>query len=199
VFPKLDCGANQAGCAEGNTTAPELSDDDLGKLVTYLRSLAVPPRRDISDEAVLHGQELFASAGCVNCHAPNQHTGDSATFLELRNQVIHPYSDLLLHDMGEDLADKSVAEYLASPSEWRTPPLWGIGLCDDVAAGFQKDGDQNNPAPDLGPCNYLHDGRAEKLIDAVLWHGGEAKGARDKVVAMSASDRDALVAFLKSL
>ena len=67
----------------------------------------------------------------------------------------------------------------ASQSEWRTPPLWGIGLCDDVAAGFQKDGDQSNPAPNLGTCNYLHDGRAEKVIDAVLWHGGEAKGARD--------------------
>jgi CxxC motif-containing protein (DUF1111 family) len=199
VFPQLDCGANQAACADGNTATPEMSDDDLSKLVTYLRSLAVPPRRDIKDPIVLHGQELFASAGCVNCHAPNQHTGSTAPFLELRDQVIHPYTDLLLHDMGADLTDKSVSEYLAQPSEWRTPPLWGIGLCDDVAAGFDKDGDQNNPAPNMGTCSYLHDGRAEKLIDAVLWHGGEAKGARDKVVAMTAADRDALVAFLKSL
>ncbi len=199
VFPKLDCGVNQAGCAEGNTAKPELSDDDVSKLVTYLRSLAVPPRRDINDPQVLRGQELFASVGCVSCHAPNQHTGNDHPFVELRDQVIHPYTDLLLHDMGAELADHSTSEYKAGPSEWRTPPLWGIGLCDDVAAGFQKDGDQNNPAPNLGPCNYLHDGRAEKLLDAVLWHGGEAQGARDKVVALSAADRDALVAFLKSL
>jgi CxxC motif-containing protein (DUF1111 family) len=200
VFPKVDCGANQADCNANNTaTKPEMSDEDLNKLVTYVRTLAVPPRRDINDPQVLHGQELFSTAGCVNCHAPNQHTGQDHPFLELRDQVIHPYSDLLLHDMGADLADNGAGDYLASASEWRTPPLWGIGLCDDVAAGWQKDGDQNNPSENLGPCSYLHDGRAQKLIDAVLWHGGEAKSARDKVVAMSAADRDALVAFLKSL
>ncbi len=199
VFPKLDCGANEAGCTAGDTAKPEFSDEDLDKLVTYIRTLAVVPRRDIDDPQVLHGQELFAQAGCVNCHAPNQHTGLDHPFLELRDQVIHPYSDLLLHDMGADLADHGAGDYGASQSEWRTPPLWGIGMCDDVAAGFTKDGDQNNPAPNLGTCNYLHDGRAEKLIDAVLWHGGEAKGARDKVVDMPAADRDALVAFLKSL
>jgi CxxC motif-containing protein (DUF1111 family) len=147
----------------------------------------------------LHGQEVFAKAGCVNCHAPNQHTGSDHPFLELRDQVIHPYSDLLLHDMGPDLADNGAGDYLAGASEWRTPPLWGIGLCDDVAAGWQKDGDQNNPSENMGPCNYLHDGRAEKLLDAVLWHGGEAKSAHDYVVAASTADRDALVAFLKSL
>jgi CxxC motif-containing protein (DUF1111 family)/mono/diheme cytochrome c family protein len=199
LFPQLDCGTMQAGCTDGNTATPELSDTDLGKLVTYLRSLAVPPRRDINDPQVLKGQDLFAASGCVSCHAPNQHTGNEHPFLELRDQVIHPYSDLLLHDMGPDLTDNSVSEYKAGPTEWRTPPLWGIGLCDDVAAGWQKDGDQNNPAPNLGPCNYLHDGRAEHLLDAVLWHGGEAQGAKDKVLAMSAGDRDALVAFLKSL
>jgi len=198
VFPKHDCGPMQQGCDSASTT-PELSDTDLNKLVTYVRSLAVPPRRDINDAQVLKGQELFASSGCVNCHAPNQHTGNDHPFLELRDQVIHPYSDLLLHDMGPDLADNGAGDFLASASEWRTPPLWGIGLCDEVAKGWQKDGDQNNPSEDKGPCRYLHDGRAEQLIDAVLWHGGEAQSARDKVVAMSAGDRDALVAFLKSL
>jgi CxxC motif-containing protein (DUF1111 family) len=101
--------------------------------------------------------------------------------------------------MGSELADNGAGDYLASASEWRTPPLWGIGLCDDVAAGWQKDGEQNNPSKNLGPCSYLHDGRAQKLLDAVLWHGGEAKTARDKVLAMTLADRDALVAFLKSL
>ncbi len=199
VFPSLDCGANQADCKAGDAAKPELSDTDLNRLVTYVRTLAIPPRRDINDMQVLHGQELFATAGCVNCHAPNQHTGTDHPFLELRDQVIHPYSDLLLHEMGTDLADNGAGDYLATASEWRTPPLWGIGLCDDVAAGWQKDGDQNNPSPNKGPCSYLHDGRAQKLIDAVLWHGGEAKTARDKVVMMSSADRDALVAFLKSL
>ena len=178
VFPKLDCGANQADCAASATaTKPEMSDEDLNRLVTYVRTLAVPPRRDINDAQVLHGQELFAIAGCVNCHAPNQHTGNDHPFLELRDQVIHPYSDLLLHDMGADLADNGAGDYLATASEWRTPPLWGIGLCDDVAAGWQKDGDQNNPSPNMGTCSYLHDGRAQKLIDAVLWPGGAAKSA----------------------
>jgi CxxC motif-containing protein (DUF1111 family) len=200
VFPTLDCGANQADCqAKAASAKPEMSDEDLNQLVTYVRTLAVPPRRDIDDPQVLHGQELFATAGCVNCHAPNQHTGNDHPFLELRDQVIHPYSDLLLHDMGDDLADHGAGDFRATASEWRTPPLWGIGLCDDVAAGWQKDGDQNNPSPNMGTCSYLHDGRAQKLIDAVLWHGGEAKSARDKVVAMPAADRDALVAFLKSL
>jgi CxxC motif-containing protein (DUF1111 family)/mono/diheme cytochrome c family protein len=199
VFPKIDCGPMQMGCTAGDTAMPEYSDDDLQRLVTYVSNLAVPPRRDINDPQVLHGQEVFAKAGCVNCHAPNQHTGSDHAFLELRDQVIHPYSDLLLHDMGADLADNGAGDYLASATEWRTPPLWGIGLCDDVAAGWQKDGDQNNPSPNMGTCAFLHDGRAEKLIDAVLWHGGEAKLAHDYVVAASAADRDALVAFLKSL
>jgi CxxC motif-containing protein (DUF1111 family)/mono/diheme cytochrome c family protein len=199
VFPKHDCGPMQMGCTAADTATPEMSDDDLNRLVTYVRTLAVPPRRDINDMQVLHGQEVFAKAGCVNCHAPNQHTGSDHPFLELRDQVIHPYSDLLLHDMGPDLADNGAGDYLAGASEWRTPPLWGIGLCDDVAAGWQKDGDQNNPSENMGPCNYLHDGRAEKLLDAVLWHGGEAKSAHDYVVAASTADRDALVAFLKSL
>ena len=199
VFPKHDCGPMEMGCTAADAATPEFSDDDLNKLVTYVSNLAVPPRRDINDAQVLQGQAVFAKAGCVNCHAPNQHTGNDHPFIELRNQVIHPYSDLLLHDMGTELADNGAGDYLAGASEWRTPPLWGIGLCDDVAAGWQKDGDQNNPSPNMGTCSYLHDGRAQKLIDAVLWHGGEAKSAHDYVVMASAADRDALVAFLKSL
>ena len=199
VYPKHECGANQVACLAADNAKPELSDADVNLLVTYMRDLGVVPRRDLKVAAVVQGEALFGSLGCVNCHSPNQHTGNTSPFLEMRDQVIHPYSDLLLHDMGPELADPAgQVEFAAQPSEWRTPPLWGIGLCDEVAAGFQK-GDDLNPAPNLGPCHYLHDGRAAKLIDAVLWHGGEAQSVKDKVVALSSSDRDALVAFLKSL
>ena len=199
VYPKHECGANQALCLAADSAKPELSDTDVNLLTTYIRDLAVVPRRDLKVAQVVQGEALFSSLGCVNCHSPNQHTGNTSPFLEMRDQVIHPYSDLLLHDMGTELADTSgQAEFSAQASEWRTPPLWGIGLCDEVAAGFQKD-ETLNPAPNLGPCHYLHDGRAAKLIDAVLWHGGEAQAVKDKVVALPSGDRDALVAFLKSL
>ena len=199
VFPKHECGLMEANCIAANKPTPELSDADVNLLVTYMRDLGVPPRRDLKNAQVMQGEALFGTLGCVNCHAPNQHTGGTSPFLEMRDQVIHPYTDLLLHDMGEDLQDKNgQPEFVATPSEWRTPPLWGIGLCDEVAAGYQKDVTLN-PAPNLGPCHYLHDGRASQLIDAVLWHGGEAKAVRDKVVALPKTDRDALVAFLKSL
>jgi CxxC motif-containing protein (DUF1111 family)/mono/diheme cytochrome c family protein len=199
VYPKHDCGPMEAACLAADKPTPELADSDVNLLVTYMRDLGVPPRRDLTDPQVMQGEALFTSLGCVHCHAPNQHTGDTTPFLEMRNQVIHPYSDLLLHDMGPDLADNSgQTDFAAGPSEWRTPPLWGIGLCDEVAAGFQGD-DTLNTAPNLGPCHYLHDGRASQLIEAVLWHGGEAQTVRDKVVALASADRDALVAFLKSL
>jgi CxxC motif-containing protein (DUF1111 family)/cytochrome c553 len=198
VFPKHDCGDNQASCKAADKATPELTDSDLNLLVTYMRDLGVPPRRDLKNPTVVRGETLFAQLGCANCHAPNQHTGNTSPFLEMRDQVIHPYTDLLLHDMGPDLADNSQGEYVASPTMWRTPPLWAIGLCDEVAAGFQQD-QTLNPAPNLGPCHYLHDGRAAKLLDAVLWHGGEASAVKDRVLALPAADRDALVAFLKSL
>jgi CxxC motif-containing protein (DUF1111 family) len=147
----------------------------------------------------VRGEGLFASLGCVGCHQPNQHTGTATPFLELQNQVIHPYSDLLLHDMGGGLADNNTqGEYQATSTMWRTPPLWGIGLCDEVSAGFQMDMTLN-PAPNNGPCHYLHDGRAGSLLEAVLWHGGEAATVQQRVLALPAVDRDALVAFLKSL
>lgn len=199
VFSLPDCGANQKDCAASKPASPELSDTDLNRLVSYVRTLAVPPRRDINDAQVVHGRDVFAQIGCGTCHSPNQHTGSDHPFLELRDQVIHPFTDLLLHDMGPDLTDDMPNEFSASASEWRTPPLWGIGLCDDVAAGHQQEGINLNPSPNQGACNYLHDGRAQTLLEAILWHGGESKASRDKVVAMGAGDRLALVAFLKSL
>jgi CxxC motif-containing protein (DUF1111 family) len=200
VFPKHDCGANETACsaADASKPSPELSDADLDRIVTYMREVAVPPRRDLALPQVARGETLFAQMGCSNCHLPNQSTGTTAPFLELQNQVIHPYTDLLLHDMGPDLSDDSQGEYAASPTMWRTPPLWGIGLCDEVAAGFQADSTLN-PAPNLGPCHYLHDGRAASLLEAVLWHGGEALAVKNRVLALSSDDRNALVSFLKSL
>jgi CxxC motif-containing protein (DUF1111 family) len=198
VFPKHDCGPSQTGCTAADKATPELSDADVAQLATYMRTTGVPPRRDLKDPQVMRGESLFAQVGCVNCHQPNQHTGTTHPFVELQNQVIHPYSDLLLHDMGPDLADNSEGEFKATSTMWRTPPLWTIGLCDEVAEGYQKDMTLN-PAPNLGPCHYLHDGRAASLLEAVLWHGGEALGVKTKVLALSAADRTALVAFLKSL
>jgi CxxC motif-containing protein (DUF1111 family) len=198
VFPKHDCAPGEAACMAADKPTPELSDGDLDRLVTYMRELAVPPRRDMASLQVVRGEALFAQLGCATCHSPNQGTGATAPFLELRDQVIHPYTDLLLHDMGPDLADGSQGEYDASPTMWRTPPLWGIGLCDEVAAGFTSDPTMN-PAPNLGPCHYLHDGRAASLLEAVLWHGGEALAVKNKAVALSGADRNALVAFLESL
>jgi CxxC motif-containing protein (DUF1111 family) len=177
---------------------PELSDEDLNLIVTYVRDLGVPPRRDMTDPQVMRGEEVFAQVGCVNCHSPNQHTGKTSPFIEMRDQVIHPYSDLLLHDMGPDLSDNSQGEYVATSAMWRTPPLWGIGLCDEVAKGYQADNTMN-PAPDMGPCHYLHDGRAASLLEAVLWHGGEAAAVKERVLDLSSADREALVTFLKSL
>ena len=199
VFPKHDCGSAQAGCTAADTATPDLSDVDLNKLVTYMRTLGVPARRDLANPEVVRGEALFNTLGCSNCHQPNQHTGTTTPFLELQNQVIHPYSDLLLHDMGSDLADNNTqGEYVATSTMWRTPPLWSIGLCDEVAAGYQMD-QTLNPAPNQGPCHYLHDGRAATLLEAVLWHGGEAESVKNKVVALPAADRTSLVAFLKSL
>jgi CxxC motif-containing protein (DUF1111 family) len=199
VFPKHDCGTAQAGCTGADKATPELSDADLAQIVTYMRTLGVPARRDLKDPQVMRGETLFTQVGCVGCHQPNQHTGTAHPFIELRNQVIHPYSDLLLHDMGTDLADNNTqGEFVATSTMWRTPPLWTIGLCDEVAAGYQKD-NTLNPSPNLGPCHYLHDGRAATLLEAVLWHGGEAEAVKNRVVALPAADRAALVAFLKSL
>jgi CxxC motif-containing protein (DUF1111 family) len=198
VFPSLDCGTNQTACTAASAGRKQLSDADLNQLVTYMREVAVPPRRGLADPNVVRGEAIFAEIGCANCHLPNQHTGPEHVFLELQNQVIHPYTDLLLHDMGTDLADNSQGEYQATPSMWRTPPLWGIGLCDAVAAGYTQDVTLN-PAPNQGPCHYLHDGRAASLIEAILWHGGEALNVKNAVLGLSASDRSALLTFLSSL
>ena len=167
---------------DGRGDDPELSDEILDVVTFYVQTLAVPARRDLDDSLVQRGEELFESTGCSGCHIPTLQTGTLANVPAVSNQTIHPYTDLLLHDMGPGLADNR-PDFLASGSEWRTPPLWGIGLVKVVN----------------GHTNFLHDGRARGLLEAILWHGGEAEQSREAVQQMPASDRTSLLAFLESL
>ena len=183
VYPTQNCLPAQSACLsapEGG--APELDDARLAKLVLYSRSLAVPARRNVNEPIVRKGELLFLDSGCGGCHLPNWETSSEALMPELAGQNIHAYTDLLLHDMGEGLADGR-PDFEASGREWRTPPLWGIGLIHRV--NFHE--------------FFLHDGRARGLMEAILWHGGEAEFSRDIVRAMPSEDREALLAFLNSL
>ncbi|MEZ4299904.1 MAG: di-heme oxidoredictase family protein [Polyangiaceae bacterium] len=182
VRPDADCTPSETACAEApNGGDPELPDDKLDRVVLYSRTLAVPARREYDDPDVIRGKQLFEAAGCASCHVESFQTGPFE-IEELSNQTIFPYTDLLLHDMGEDLADGR-PDYLATGTEWRTPPLWGIGLVHVVNHHEY----------------FLHDGRARGLEEAILWHGGEAEPSRESFRAMSAPDREALVRFLESL
>ncbi|MBM7061654.1 c-type cytochrome [Pseudomonas sp. UL073] len=183
ALPHDDCTAAQADCrAAVNGGSPEVSDNILRLVLFYTRNLGVPARRGVDDAEVLAGKGLFHQAGCAQCHTPQFTTAADAAEPELANQQIRPYSDLLLHDMGPGLADGR-AEFQASGSQWRTPPLWGIGLTETVS----------------GHTQFLHDGRARNLLEAVLWHGGEAEPAKQQVLHFDAEQRRALLAFLNSL
>ncbi|NIO39867.1 MAG: thiol oxidoreductase, partial [Burkholderiales bacterium] len=178
------CGG-QGGC-QGNTFRPEVNPSRLTNISLYLRTLAVPARRNASDPVVIRGEKLFTEAQCGTCHVPELQTA-SANQLphDIRaaaDVTIHPYTDLLLHDMGPELADGR-PDFQASGSEWRTPPLWGIGMLNKVN----------------GHSDLLHDGRARNVTEAILWHGGEALAARERFRQMSAVDRAALVKFVESL
>jgi CxxC motif-containing protein (DUF1111 family) len=164
------------------TDEVELSDSLVYASAMYIRTLAVPARRNVQDPEVIRGKQLFNDAACVKCHTPKHKTKVNMAFPALSNQTIYPYTDLLLHDMGPNLADNR-PEYLAEGVEWRTPPLWGIGLSQAV----------NNHS------NFLHDGRARNINEAILWHGGEASQSKILYKKMSASDRKALLKFLNSL
>lgn len=164
-----------------NGGKPELEGAALQALVTYCRLLAVPARRDLDDPAVQRGAARFREAGCVSCHVPALETG-ATTPAPLASQVIHPFSDLLLHDMGAELSD-GMPEGDAAPREWRTPPLWGLGLVPTVN----------------GHRFLLHDGRARTPEEAILWHGGEAQASRDAFRALAADARRDLLRFLESL
>lgn len=185
--PFDDCTEAQTACKQapngnGPDGEPEVSDNILRLVLFYSRNLAVPARRGVNDPQVLAGKNLFFQAGCQSCHTPKYTTAANAAEPELANQVIRPYSDLLLHDMGEGLADNRT-EFQASGRDWRTPPLWGIGLTQAVS----------------GHTQFLHDGRARNLLEAVLWHGGEATAAQQLVLSFNAEQRAALLAFLNSL
>lgn len=185
--PVDDCTDAQTACKQapngnGADGEPEVSDNILRLVLFYSRNLAVPARRDVSAPEVLAGKTLFFQAGCQSCHTPKYTTAANAAEPELANQVIRPYSDLLLHDMGDGLADHR-SEFQASGRDWRTPPLWGIGLTQAVS----------------GHTRFLHDGRARNLLEAVLWHGGEATAAQQQVLSFNAEQRAALLAFLNSL
>jgi CxxC motif-containing protein (DUF1111 family) len=182
-----DCTPSQTACldapnGQGPDGEPEVSDNILRLITFYTRNLGVPARRDVAGSQVLAGKNLFFKAGCQQCHTPQFTTAANAAEPELANQVIRPYTDLLLHDMGEGLAD-NLTEFKANGQQWRTPPLWGIGLTQAVS----------------GHTRFLHDGRARNLMEAVLWHGGEALPAQRQVLAFDAQQRAALLAFLNSL
>ncbi|MGJ8726520.1 MAG: di-heme oxidoredictase family protein [Roseibacillus sp.] len=169
---------------DGQTSSgsPELSDADLDLMNRYVALLGVGARRDLDDAQALAGEQIFGTAGCASCHTPTHTTSAFHPMTELRNQTIHPYTDLLIHDMGPGLAD-NMGEENASGSEWRTPPLWNIGLTAGVSGGEA----------------YLHDGRARTLEEAILWHGGEAETSKENFRTLPAADRAALIKFLQSL
>ncbi len=187
-LPHGDCTALEEACTtlatgEQERLGPSEAPDPILDLVTFYSStLGVPQRRDVDDAAVLRGKEAFYTLGCASCHVPKFVTSREAPNEAHRFQLIWPYSDFLLHDMGEGLADHR-PEGDADGYEWRTPPLWGIGLTETVS----------------GHTLFLHDGRARNLTEAILWHGGEAQAARDGFANLPKSARDDLLSFLGSL
>lgn len=183
-----DCTARQVKCQQAPSgNSPQYDNLEAPQKVTdlvafYTSHLSVPARRDHDDPEVLAGKRLFYEIGCIACHRPKYVTGNDEQQPELSGQLIWPYTDLLLHDMGEGLADHR-PEGDADGREWRTAPLWGIGLTPMVN----------------GHSYYLHDGRARNLLEAILWHGGEAQSQRDAVTKLSKRERDQLIRFVENL
>lgn len=200
MFPDYGCQRGAANC-HAVTTPTSISENELQRMTHYLSLIAVPaqrklrsgfpdgirvsPEHDVDPAKIARGSDLFTQVRCVACHAPTLKTGSTHPFAELREQTIHPYTDLLLHDMGPDLAD-TLSEGRAYPSQWRTAPLWGLG-----SLRFVQGGDTS--------VRLLHDGRARTIPEAVLWHGGEATDSRTRYEALPKADRDAITAFLQSL
>jgi CxxC motif-containing protein (DUF1111 family) len=200
VFKTLACQRGAANCNATNA-ATAISETEIQRLSDYLSLLGVPaqrslrsgfpadarisPEHDVDPVKIQRGSQLFAQARCTACHVAQLNTGKNHPFAELRNQTIHPYTDLLLHDMGPGLAD-TLTEGQAAPNMWRTSPLWGLGSLKYVQGGAQN-------------VRYLHDGRARTLMEAIAWHAGEASTSRNTFEALSKEDRDALLTFLESL
>jgi CxxC motif-containing protein (DUF1111 family) len=179
-FPLEHCDG-QENCMSGLQTELDVDAETTDLFHYYFQTLAVPAPRDLKQPTVARGKVLFTSLNCSGCHVPGLKTGDYA-LPALANQTIFPYTDLLLHDMGEGLSDNRPS-FLATGREWRTPPLWGIGLTQVV-----------NPK-----AGFLHDGRARTLEEAILWHGGEAEASKTAFMALSKTEREAVVAFLLAL
>ena len=178
-FPTENCLGEFPGCA--NHPA-EIDNQTAADVAFYTQTLGVPARRNLDDPRTRHGELLFHLIGCATCHVSTMFTGVLAGVPAVSNQRIHPYTDLLVHDMGAALADNR-PDFMANGREFRTPPLWGIGLVGTVN----------------GHTYFLHDGRARNLLEAVLWHGGEGTNARERFKSLSTFDRNALIAFLNSL
>ncbi|MFT4724287.1 MAG: CxxC motif-containing protein (DUF1111 family), partial [Colwellia sp.] len=160
----------------------EISDKLFALVVSFNQLLGVPPARSLAQEEALKGREHFYQMGCQQCHTPSYKTDKNYPVEVLANQLIWPYTDLALHDMGKNLAD-NVIEDDANGQEWRTPPLWGIGL--------QKSTTKQQ--------RFLHDGRAHSISEAILWHGGEAEAAQKKFTQLTSSQRQNLIKFLKAI
>ncbi len=185
LFPDAQCAPQQHACrgAAQAKPQPELSAARLDDIDFFTVHIAPPPQRNADDVQVMRGSKLFAAMACAACHTPQLVTAAHPRYpATLPAQTIAPYTDLLLHDMGSGLADGR-PDFRASGSQWRTPPLWGVGLVPVVN----------------GHSQYLHDGRARNLEEAVLWHGGEARHARDRYMALPKEQRQDLLAFLQSL
>ncbi|MCK5897156.1 MAG: c-type cytochrome, partial [Cocleimonas sp.] len=187
VFPKQSCTTSQTLCLKtpnGNNakTGVEISEELLTLTVNFTKNIGVPMRRKPNNKKVLQGRSIFYQTGCQQCHTPSYITQSSKEFPHLGKQTIWPYTDLLLHDMGDALGDGRF-DYLATGNEWRTPPLWGVGLGEKVNSSN----------------NLLHDGRARSVEEAVLWHGGEAETTKQRFMQLNANDRQALLKFVESL
>lgn len=180
-YPKENIDDNPQA-EDGLNDDPEISWQILDETAFYAMTLGVPSRRNTDNPMVRLGKKIFLDAKCESCHTPKHITATDFPVQALRNQTIYPYTDLLLHDMGEGLADHR-SDYQADGKEWRTAPLWGIGLSETVN----------------GPLHLLHDGRARSLLEAILWHGGEAKTSKEYVEKLDKKQRDALIDFLRSL
>jgi CxxC motif-containing protein (DUF1111 family) len=194
-FPEKNCPSVQVQCldvpsaskcgGQGGCTGnyrPEVVPSRLNNITLYLQELAVPARRNVNDPEVKRGEQLFSQANCSACHVPELRTGGKTAIPAAADLPIHAYTDLLLHDMGEGLADGR-PEYRADGREWRTPPLWGVGLVPEVN----------------GHGELLHDGRARNIAEAILWHSGQAEPSRELFRTLPKADREALVKFVSSL
>lgn len=186
LFPNEVCTEYQQDCQKlaksGGHESVEIPDKLLNLVLNFSAFMAVPPARNTQSEVFLKGRQSFYQSGCASCHTPSYRTDPGYPVTALAGQTIWPYTDLALHDMGALLAD-GVREHSATGTEWRTPPLWGIGLRSQY--GQQQ--------------AYLHDGRATSLVEAILWHGGEAERSKQRFIALRIDERQALIRFLNSI